>query len=296
MAHYAACPLCKSENIVQHMICRDHFLSKEEFPLSRCLHCGFIFTQDHPDEFNSGKYYESDDYVSHNDKSSGLLNSIYRIARELTLINKRKLIRKITGLKSGKLLDIGSGSGHFLRKMKIAGWITAGVEINEKARNFSASKFNLDIISPEMLSSQPAESYDCITLWHVLEHFHNPYSYTREIKRLLKPEGICVIALPNCRSFDASYYGTYWAAYDVPRHLWHFSPDTFRIFSEKTGFDLAGIRPLPLDVFYISALSEKYRGRKLSFITGILKGAWFSLLSILHKEKNSSLIYLLRKK
>jgi SAM-dependent methyltransferase len=140
------------------------------------------------------------------------------------------------------------------------------------------------------------ESFDCITLWHVLEHFHNPFKYASEISRLLKPEGFCLIALPNCSSYDAEYYTQYWAAYDVPRHLWHFSPETFQKFSEKTGFVIDNIKNLPLDLFYISILSEKYRGARLAFFAGIIKAMPFALKSLYNKSRSSSVIYLLRKK
>lgn len=293
MAHYNQCPLCNSGNLILHARCIDHFLTNEEFRLVRCSHCGFIFTQDHPDEENAGKYYDSVDYVSYSD-GKGLLNRLYSIARVFMIRNKRNLIRRLTGLKTGKLLDIGSGGGHFLYEMKNAGWDTTGIEINDKARDLSQTKFGLNVLEPEKIRCLEPESFDCITLWHVLEHFHDPYLYACEIKRLLKSGGTCIAAIPNCISYDAIHYGPFWAAYDVPRHLWHFTPDTFKRFSEKAGFKLTGIVPLPLDVFYISILSEKYKGSKIYFVSGILKGAWFSFLSIFRKNKSSSLIYVLK--
>lgn len=254
-----------------------------------------IFTQDHPDEKNSGKYYDSDEYASHHGENKNLLNRIYRIARVMMLSRKRRLIRKITGKDTGKLLDIGSGSGHFLFKMKKSGWDVYGIEINDSARNTSINNFSLNVLSPDKLSSFHNESFDCITLWHVLEHFQDPFSYSYHINRLLKPGGICIVAIPNCSSYDALYYGAHWAAYDVPRHLWHFNPDTFKMFSEKAGLYITSIRNLPLDVYYISALSEKYKGTKTQLISCILKGGYFSFLTLFNKHKSSSLIYFLRK-
>jgi ubiquinone/menaquinone biosynthesis C-methylase UbiE len=179
--------------------------------------------------------------------------------------------------------------------MKKAGWTVTGIEINEKARNFSSGHFGIEATGPENLTTLQTASFDCITLWHVLEHFHDPFKYAAEINRLLKPEGICIIALPNSASYDATHYGSFWAAFDVPRHLWHFNPDTFMLFVEKTGFNLYKIMSLPLDVFYISALSEKYKGSGLSFIKGMVKAKWFTLKSFFNKEKSSSLIYILKK-
>lgn len=294
MVHHGKCPLCKSENSVHHALCRDHLLSREEFELVRCSACGFIFTQDHPDGKKSSKYYESDDYISHNDRATGFSNVLYRFSRRIMLRNKKCLISKITGLKTGTLLDIGSGTGYFLSEMKNAGWNVRGIEINDKARDFSISNFGLEVLDQGSSDNLEPGSFNCITLWHVLEHFQDPFSYASGIKKLLKPEGICIVALPNCSSYDAVHYGNYWAAYDVPRHLWHFMPGTFKMFSEKAGFNVTGIRALPLDAFYISILSEKYKGSRFPFLSGMFKGLWFTAMSWFRKDRSSSLIYLLK--
>jgi 2-polyprenyl-3-methyl-5-hydroxy-6-metoxy-1,4-benzoquinol methylase len=295
MVHHNRCPLCSSEKISFHFSCIDHFISKETFALNRCNVCGFVFTQDYPDEAEINKYYESDNYISHTDTSKGFINKIYRLVRKAMLIKKRKIIKKLTGLKEGNLLDIGSGTGHFAATMKKAGWLTKGVEINEKARDFSSSAFGLEVIGPEKISLLEATSFDCITMWHVLEHFQNPFKYLSEVNRLLKPGGLCVVALPNCSSYDAEYYRQFWAAYDVPRHLWHFNPVTFRLFSEKARMAVEKSMLLPFDVFYISFLSERYKGSRWSFITGISKALCFLILSVFNRNKCSSVIYILRK-
>ncbi len=295
MVHHEVCPLCSSSEIVSYLRCTDHFLSKKEFSLFRCLSCSFIFTQDYPEESDIGLYYESDDYISHSDTSKGIINKIYLLVRRIMLHRKRAIVTRVTGLHKGKLIDIGSGTGYFANEMRGAGWEVKGIEINEKARDLSLSRFSLDVSDPSHLSSFETDSFDCITLWHVLEHFHDPFRYASEIIRLLKPGGLCVIAVPNSDSFDAAYYKQYWAAYDVPRHLWHFSPETFRLFSEKTGFVMEKIKTLPPDVFYISSLSERYRYPGFSFIRGIIRAIWFTLLSVSNKKKSSSVIYILRK-
>lgn len=295
MVHHSNCPLCNSADIALHLRCRDHFLTGEDYNLFKCNSCGFLFTQDHPDEDNAGRYYESDEYASHHDDTGGFSGILYRISRNIMLAKKRRMIKKTTGLKTGKLLDIGSGSGHFLNKMKNAGWDVSGIEINKKARDQSVKKFSVDVMDPKDLILLKNENYDCITLWHVLEHFHDPFSYAREIKRILKPGGICIIAVPNSKSYDAEHYSASWAAYDVPRHLWHFNPYTFNMFAGKTGFRLIKTIALPLDVFYISILSEKYKDSAIHFIPGILKGGLFSFLSLFRKEKSSSLVYFLGK-
>ena len=278
-----------------HLKCTDHFISKEVFELFKCSECGFEFTQDYPEESIIGKYYESDDYISHSDTSRGFINKIYHYVRKVMLQKKKAIVSNITGIKEGNILDIGSGTGHFALTMKNAGWLVKGIEINEKARESSVSQFGLDIIKPEEISGLESDCFDCITLWHVLEHFHDPYKEATEIHRLLKPNGVCLIALPNCSSYDAEYYGRFWAAYDLPRHLWHFNPETFKLFAEKTGFVLEKYKTLPPDVFYISLLSEKYKGSRQPFLTGLTRAMWFSFKTFLRKNRSSSMIYILRK-
>jgi len=266
----------------------------EEFDIFRCSSCEFVFTQDHPEENELSGYYESDNYVSHSDRAAGFSNRIYRLARMIMLVRKRSITEKVSGIRKGNLLDIGCGTGYFAGTMKDAGWNVTGIEPNEKAKESGSLKFGIDIINPDKIKHLPDGSFDCITMWHVLEHFGDPFAYAAEVKRLLKPGGVCITALPNCSSFDAEHYRNRWAAFDVPRHLWHFTPVSFNRFAEKTGLIVTGISGLPLDVFYISILSEKAMGHVLGFITGILKGTWFAAGSALNKKKTSSLVYFLK--
>ena len=294
MIIHSLCPLCSSGKISLYLKCTDYLLSREEFDLCKCSECGFVFTQQYPDEQNIGRYYESDDYVSHDDNAKGYLNRMYLHARNVMLKKKRKIVEKATGLPKGRILDIGCGTGYFAATMKKEGWDVTGIEPNVKARDFAIRKFAIDLINPQQISELPSGSFDCITMWHVLEHFHDPCGYAAEIMRLLKPGGICLSALPNCSSFDAKHYGKIWAGYDVPRHLWHFTPETFRVFAEKTGFHITETKSLPLDVIYISILSEKNRGTKFNFLIGMIKGALFAFRSFFNKARSSSLIYILK--
>jgi SAM-dependent methyltransferase len=295
MVHHERCPLCSSGMIAGHLQCTDHSVSKKIFPIVRCNSCGFLFTQDYPEINEIDKYYESPDYISHSDTSHGLINKIYHVIRHVMLRRKREIIRKLSGLQNGALLDVGSGTGHFASLMKESGWDVKGIEINDKARNFATETFGLEIIGPDRIASLQTDSFDCVTLWHVLEHFYDPHKYITDILNLLKPGGVCLVALPNSRSFDAQHYSKFWAAYDVPRHLWHFDPDTFSLFAGKSGLKIERRYILPFDVFYISVLSEKYKGSLLSFMKGIAKGAWFAFLTLFNRSRGSSVIYVIRK-
>lgn len=295
MVHHVSCPLCLSEMIAAQYECTDHFISKEVFEISRCGNCGFLFTQDYPDEKEISGYYESEEYISHSDTNAGLLNKLYHLIREYMLIRKRGIIEKATGLKKGSLLDIGSGTGHFAAMMKKSGWNVKAIEINEKARLHSSKVFGLDVFAPSEIQGFEKETLHCVTLWHVLEHLHNPADYISKIHTLLKPGGICLVALPNSSSLDAKFYRRFWAAFDVPRHLWHFDPSTFRLFTKKSAFNIESQAVLPFDVFYISLLSEKYRGSKYPFIKGLMRGSRFAFLSLFSRNSSSSIVYILRK-
>jgi SAM-dependent methyltransferase len=208
---------------------------------------------------------------------------------------KRKIVETATGLRNGKLLDIGCGTGYFAASMKKAGWDVEGIEPNRKARDFASAHFKINVFEPDRIGSLASGRFDCITLWHVLEHFHDPFTYTREIVRLLKPGGICLAALPNKSSSDAGHYGKFWAAWDVPRHLWHFDQGTFNRLVANSGLKIEKIRRLLPDVFYISVLSERNKGSRLPFIRGFLNGILFTIKSALRRSRASSLIYVLQK-
>jgi SAM-dependent methyltransferase len=294
MVQQNSCPLCSGSSLVHFLTCSDHLVSRKEFELSRCSSCGFIFTSAPPDEKGIGSYYESDDYISHSDSGKTFIDKLYQAVRKIMLTRKRKLVIRNTDKPTGKILDFGCGTGHFLNDMKKSGWETTGVEVNKKAREYATSKFGLEVFSPETVRSLPENEYDCITLWHVLEHFHDPFGYFKEIKRLLKPGGTVIVALPNSESYDALHYKKDWAAYDVPRHLWHFNPQTFSLFAGKTGFIVTSMKVLPFDVFYISILSEKQKGSVFPSTFGMTIGKMYFLLSLLDKKKGSSIVYTLK--
>jgi 2-polyprenyl-3-methyl-5-hydroxy-6-metoxy-1,4-benzoquinol methylase len=294
MVHHNNCPLCNSPENGLLLTCADHLVSREKFPLYSCRSCRFVFTNDYPDENNSGKYYESDEYISHTDTEKTLFEKVYRLVRKIMLRRKSKLVSLTTHLSQGSILDIGCGTGHFLNEMKLAGWHTAGIEISPGARNYASSRFALNVVPPEGAPSLADKSFNCITLWHVLEHLHNPGKWFEEIRRLLADDGKVFVALPNCSSFDAAYYRENWAAWDVPRHLWHFNPDTFLMQAKRGGFKVTGIRTLPFDVFYISILSEKQQGSSASFIKGIAKAMIFSLRTLFNRNRASSVVYILQ--
>lgn len=274
----------------------DRLASQETFDVWLCDNCSFRFTQDVPDEQEIGKYYESADYISHSNTEKGLMNRLYHLARNMMLTAKAGHVTRATGLRQGWLLDIGSGTGYFAHLMTEWGWTVRAIEKSAKARQFAQDHFGLKSDGEEAFATLDDHSFDCITLWHVLEHLQNLDEMGENLYRWLKDEGAVLIAVPNHTSADARYYGADWAAWDVPRHLWHFNPATMQRFAEKHGFKIIKTIPMPLDGFYVSMLSEQHLNHKQSFLRGLWRGccAWVSSWG--HKERSSSLIYVLKKK
>lgn len=290
------CPLCGGTHLAKKMTCTDFYASGEQFDLLQCENCGFQFTQGFPVEKEIGKYYETPDYISHSDTKKGMMNELYHLVRSRMLQKKAQLINNITGKTSGKILDIGTGTGYFSHTMQQKGWQVEAIEKSAQARSFAKKNFNLDIKDDSGLNDFSSGSFDVITLWHVMEHLEHLNETWERLHELLKDDGCLVIAVPNCSSYDAQKYKEFWAAYDVPRHLWHFTPDSIKKFGEKHNFTLVNHLPMPFDAFYVSILSEKYKESKSSLVKGMFAGtlAWFSSLS--NKEKSSSIIYVFRKK
>ncbi len=289
------CPVCGENNFSPFLTCTDFFVSGEKFGIKACDSCGFKITENIEDEDNIGKYYESENYISHSNTTKGLVNSVYHSVRKYMLRRKRKLVEKSTKLKTGKILDVGTGTGFFLNEMKLKGWQVTGTEKSQDAREFSKKEFGLDTLETEELFKLKNESFDVITLWHVLEHIHRINENMQKFKELLMPSGKLIIAVPNHTSYDARHYKEFWAAWDVPRHIWHFSPEQMKQLGEKHGLKLAGLQTMPFDSFYVSLLSEKYKKSKLTLLNGLFFGkiSWWE--SIFKPANCSSLIYIFEK-
>lgn len=288
--HYTNCPLCGATSINKALAAKDHTVSGETFEIWECSACTARFTQDVPTPQNIGRYYKSENYISHSNTSRGLVNKLYHSVRKITLRQKRNLIKKVTGLDTGNLLDIGAGTGFFVDAMRNAGWKVTGLEPEEAARK-RAREMNIVLNDVTDLFNLPPASFNAITMWHVLEHVHDLHGYLSQINTLLQNDGRFIVAVPNYTSGDAKAYGEHWAAYDVPRHLYHFSPAAMKGLLQKHGFTVHSMHPQWFDSFYVSMLSEQYK-------TGsphVIRGAWKGLQSNMHVPGNagrcSSVIY-----
>lgn len=286
----ARCPVCTSPSAKEQGAFKDHSVSAEIFTIVGCTSCGCWYTSPRPTQAELSKYYQSDAYISHTDAKRNSFERIYHWVRQRTLRSKSRLIARYEP--NGKVLDIGCGTGAFLAEMRSHGFITYGMEPDTGARRTASGKStvyaNLDLAK----SSAP---YSIVSLWHVLEHLPHPRQTLKTIHALTTSNALLVIAVPDRESWDASYFASLWAAYDVPRHLSHFRrKDVIKLLAEH-GFEVLAIRKMWFDAVYVSILSAKYKGLPIPFITGAIIGCFSNLVALLTKRPTSSSMYIARK-
>lgn len=267
---------------------KDFSVSGESFSLLLDDDLQLLKTTPQPSLENLGSYYESEDYISHTDGSRTLFEKVYQLVKRNAIRKKVNLLSRYNEKES--VLDIGAGTGDFLVEAKKQGWKVTGIEPNTKAKEIAVSKGVSFSDSLEVLENN---SFDVITMWHVLEHVPNLEFQISELKRLLKPNGTIIIAVPNFKSFDANYYKEFWAAYDVPRHLWHFSKIAIQKLFQNHNIKLFHVKPMWFDSFYVALLSEKYKNGKMNFVNGFFIGL-LSNCSGIFKKEYSSHIYILK--
>ncbi len=273
-----------------YLFTRDYFLSGEEFCLIKDPKFGYLKTHPQP-EGDLERYYDSDAYISHTDSARSVFERLYQFAKRLNISYKFSRISKPN--KGIRLLDFGCGTGDFLAYSKLKGMDVFGIEPNSKARAIAKSKLGFERLKRKSLKDFE-EGFDVISLWHVLEHIPDLENFIPELISKLNPEGELLIAVPNFKSYDAKVYGKFWAAYDVPRHLWHFSSESMEKLFGEHNMHIVKIYPLWFDSFYISLLSEKYRGKKMGAVRAFFVAVISNFVGIF-TGNHSSLIYKIKK-
>jgi SAM-dependent methyltransferase len=287
------CLLCDNKSFTFQFEVKDHFLTGETFSLYKCDSCGLISTSPAPAVDEIGRYYQSANYISHSSKAGTPFELLYQTVRNFTTKSKAKLVQRLA--KGKNILDIGCATGEFLIACKQKGFKVFGVEPNEKAREIALENHNLVINDLAFLDEAASNSFDIITMWHVLEHVHDINKRMEQVFRLLRDDGTAIIALPNYESHDAVYYKESWAAYDVPRHLFHFNKSSFETLAQNNGFQVREILPMEFDSYYVSLLSEKYLNGKGSLVKAIFRGFLSNLKARRNNNQHSSLIYIISK-
>ncbi|MFM8709733.1 MAG: class I SAM-dependent methyltransferase [Sphingomonadales bacterium] len=264
------------------------------FSLLQCQECGLRCTQDAPGPGSISPYYQFEQYISHSNTTKGLVNKLYQGVRKFTLRQKRNLIEKASGCKAGHLLDVGCGTGAFAATMQHAGWTVSALEPDAGARHIARERFGVQALDSTQLYQLPEAQFDVITLWHVLEHMHQLKDVITQLRKLLKPDGMLFIAVPNYSSFDADTFGEYWAAYDAPRHLYHFTPRSMRALLSVHQWVVTETLPMWFDSFYVSLLSTAYRSGRTEYVKAFVTGLVSNLRALADREKCSSIIYCCR--
>lgn len=295
MITYSQCPVCNSKQIENYFSAKDYTVSNEIFTITKCNDCTHLFTQNVASQNDIGKYYQSENYISHSDTQDGVINKLYHAVRKRTLAGKKNLVQKETGKQEGKILDIGCGTGAFLNTMKEANWNATGLEPDDTARKKVLELYKIEAKPSHEIFDLPTNNYDAITMWHVLEHVHQLQEYIAHLKNMLTANGKIFIAVPNYTSYDAQHYGAHWAAYDVPRHLYHFSPKSMKALVEQHGLRIAKIKPMWFDSFYVSMLSEQYKNGRSNIVKAFFVGLLSNINTMFNKGNCSSLIYVIEK-
>jgi len=291
------CPVCQSTRFHDFLKVKDHTVSQAEFQIVACDSCGFKFTNPRPPAEEIGQYYQSADYISHHDNARDLMSTIYSQVRNYTTQQKIKLLDQ-TVEKKGSLLDVGSGAGFFMSQAKAAGWKVSGTEPDAQARTIGQGRVGEDIYETIDDPFFTNKLYDAITMWHVLEHVHRLKGTMDWLHEHLAEKGRLFIAVPNPESDDAQVFKKNWAAYDVPRHLYHFSKKAMRQLAEKHGFRVQEILPMWFDAYYVGLLSTRYQSGKTSLPLSVWRGTvsnWKGRKAADESPNTSSLIYVLSK-
>jgi len=286
------CPICGSQNQTHQLDAKDQLVSGETFSIQHCDNCNFQFTSPRPIQNNIINYYKSDRYISHSNKSNSLINIIYKLVRKFTLYKKLKMINRFST--QGSLLDYGCGTGHLIDYVQSKGWAVAGIEPDPAARKLVSKKILQENIF-ESLDQVGNKQFNVITLFHVLEHVHDLNKTLSKLVEITSDQGVIFVAVPNHMSYDAIKYKSDWAAYDLPRHLYHFDSHSISLLANKVGLNVVAQLPMHFDSYYVSLLSEKNRKNRFY----LLKGFYSGLISNMKASKNkeySSLIYVLQKK
>ncbi len=294
MIYLNKCPICNAYQTELFLQTKDYFLTNEDFPIVKCIECGFRYTNPRPNEEAIGSYYDSEEYISHTNEKKGLISTIYQFVRNYSINKKVNIVKDYQ--KHGKALDIGCGTGEFLNALSKNGFETFGIEPNIVARNQAIENYHLDIKEEKEILNFQNSTLDIITMWHVLEHVYNLNDRLEHIQNILKPDGHLVVAVPNPDSFDAKKYEKYWAAYDVPRHLYHFGQIDITNLFERFSFEVIKTVPMKFDSYYVSLLSEKYKNGSSRIIPAFINGFRSNFYAQTHQKNYSSLIYILKPK
>ena len=226
---YVNCNLCNSN---------EYKLFKEinGYRLVKCKQCGLVYLNPRLTQQEINKEYSAEYHIKR------LLREEPKTKKEIEKeINKNigraeEIVKQFGN--NGKLLDIGCGAGFFIAYLKRYGWDVTGVDISEWASKFAKEKLGLNVFTGSVEEIEFNDKFYVITMYHILEHLPDPLRTLKRILELLADDGVLVVKGPNLGSFDRIWHGKKWRRYDVPFHLYYFTPKTYGLILEKAGFSV----------------------------------------------------------
>ena len=293
---FSPCPICNKEDISSLLHTKDYSLTGQDFQIIQCANCSLEYTHPAPSKEAIAPYYNFPSYISHTDTKEGLVNQIYHKVRNHTLTQKTNWVQSLFTGHKGQLLEVGAGTGAFAHSMLKKGWKVTALEPDAASRQKALENYGINLLPIEELFQLEPAKYEVITLWHVLEHVHDLNAYMKTFNSLLKTNGRLIIAVPNYTSYDAGFYKNFWAAYDVPRHLYHFSPLSMYYLAKKHKMSIVQKLPMWFDSFYVSLLSEKYKqSGMIGMMRAFFVGCISNLIALRNADRGSSMIYEIKK-
>ena len=234
-----ACNLCGVDDSAPQFAGRDRLLGvpfgTETFCWVRCRRCGLIYLNPRPSLAEMSRYYPANyEPFTRQERTGNGLGYRLAVAKKCRIAGR--------GLGSGRLLDVGCGSGDFMLGMRERGWQVYGLDISPEAVNL-ARRSGQEVFLGQLLEAPfDRHSFDLVTMWDVLEHLHDPAAYLAQVARLLKPGGRFVVTLPNPRSVDFRLFGPVWTGLDVPRHLYVFGRAALMALFHQAGLKVSAAR------------------------------------------------------
>jgi SAM-dependent methyltransferase len=242
----SSCQICNNNDHSSFMAVKDH-LQRNKFHLIECNSCGLVSIHPIPSDQKLSEYYRKEYYAL---PEKGIVGYLERKLNEAVFRTDLKHIERHS--KRGKLLDIGSGNGYFLKFAKENNWQTLGVEMSPDASKYAREQ-KLEILNNSIEDVHlPKNEFEVITMFNVLEHMTNLNSILKKVRDSLKPNGLLVIEVPNIESLQKKVFKNYWCHLDVPRHIFHFKRKSFLRLVGKSGFNVVDEFSVPFSLHEVA--------------------------------------------
>ena len=238
-----SCPVCLNPVTAPALVGTDFLFesTSKTFTLYSCEACRCLFLHPMPDRGEIERFYPADYWW--NARRSGGLKKLESVYRKLALRDHVAFITKAAGNRSVDVLDVGCGSGTLLGLLKHRGFRVTGLDFSAEAAAIAKAENGVDVAVGSLEEAHfPAESFDVVTLFHVMEHVTNPRQVLAEVSRVLKPNGVAILQVPNIESWQFKIFGARWYGLDIPRHVIDYSRNSMLKLLADSGFVVNRIR------------------------------------------------------